>query len=91
MKHQQPPVRAPPWPADGPTPEPKGAEVLLRTVACGVCHSDVHLHEGFDLGAVRRYPWPEGASGLNYWRGGGPWPGRRQRDPQGFARGMPLD
>ncbi len=33
------------------TPEPVGTEVLLRTIACGVCHSDVHLwHGGFDLG-----------------------------------------
>lgn len=34
-----------------PLPEPKGAEVLLRVSACGVCHSDLHLSEGrFDLG-----------------------------------------
>ena len=33
------------------TPEPIGTEVLLKTIACGVCHSDVHLwHGGFDLG-----------------------------------------
>ena len=33
------------------TPEPQGKEVLLKTVACGVCHSDVHIHDGyFDLG-----------------------------------------
>ena len=33
------------------TPEPKGREVVLKTVACGVCHSDVHIHDGyFDLG-----------------------------------------
>jgi len=33
------------------TPEPQGAEVLVRVEACGVCHSDVHLWEGhFDLG-----------------------------------------
>ena len=25
------------------TPTPKGNEVLLKTVACGVCHSDVHI------------------------------------------------
>ena len=32
------------------TPEPKGKEVVLKTVACGVCHSDVHIHDGyFDL------------------------------------------
>jgi propanol-preferring alcohol dehydrogenase len=38
-----------------PTPEPQGSEVLLRVLACGVCHSDVHLWEGFyDLGGGKR-------------------------------------
>ena len=33
------------------TPEPKGSEVLLRVTACGVCHSDLHIWQGyFDLG-----------------------------------------
>ena len=33
------------------TPVPAGAEVLVKTVACGVCHSDIHLHDGgFELG-----------------------------------------
>lgn len=33
------------------TPVPQGTEVLLRMVACGVCHSDIHLHDGaFELG-----------------------------------------
>lgn len=32
-------------------PQPKGKEVLVRITACGVCHSDIHLHEGFfDMG-----------------------------------------
>jgi alcohol dehydrogenase, propanol-preferring len=36
---------------DYPTPEPKGTEVLIKIDACGVCHSDLHLWEGyFDLG-----------------------------------------
>ncbi len=36
-------------------PEPRGSEVLLRVDACGVCHSDVHLYDGyFDLGNSRR-------------------------------------
>lgn len=36
---------------DRPTPEPQGTEVLLRVEACGVCHSDLHIQEGyFDLG-----------------------------------------
>ena len=33
------------------TPVPKGTEVLIKMLACGVCHSDIHLHEGvFNLG-----------------------------------------
>jgi alcohol dehydrogenase, propanol-preferring len=32
-------------------PEASGSEVVLRVSSCGLCHSDVHLHEGyFDLG-----------------------------------------
>ncbi|HLL12574.1 MAG TPA: alcohol dehydrogenase [Rubrivivax sp.] len=31
------------------TPQPRGSEVLLRVGACGVCHSDVHLHDGYFL------------------------------------------
>jgi D-arabinose 1-dehydrogenase-like Zn-dependent alcohol dehydrogenase len=34
-----------------PTPEPKGTEVLLKTLAAGVCHSDLHIADGyFDMG-----------------------------------------
>jgi D-arabinose 1-dehydrogenase-like Zn-dependent alcohol dehydrogenase len=29
-----------------PTPEPTGAQVLLKVDACGVCHSDLHLWHG---------------------------------------------
>ena len=33
------------------TPVPQGTEVLLRVSHCGVCHSDLHLQDGyFDLG-----------------------------------------
>jgi D-arabinose 1-dehydrogenase-like Zn-dependent alcohol dehydrogenase len=33
------------------TPAPQGYEVIVRVGSCGVCHSDVHLHDGyFDLG-----------------------------------------
>ena len=32
-------------------PSPQGTEVVVRVGSCGVCHSDVHLHDGyFDLG-----------------------------------------
>ena len=38
-----------------PTPEPKGSEVLLKVLAAGVCHSDLHLAEGyFDLGGGKK-------------------------------------
>jgi D-arabinose 1-dehydrogenase-like Zn-dependent alcohol dehydrogenase len=37
------------------TPEPQGSEVIVRIGSCGVCHSDVHLHDGyFDLGGDAR-------------------------------------
>ena len=33
------------------TPAPQGTEVIVKVGSCGVCHSDVHLHDGyFDLG-----------------------------------------
>ncbi|MDH3231992.1 MAG: alcohol dehydrogenase [Alphaproteobacteria bacterium] len=37
------------------TPTPLGSQVLMKVGACGVCHSDVHLWEGyFGLGGDRR-------------------------------------
>ena len=36
-------------------PSPKGTELLVRIMACGVCHSDIHLTDGFfDLGNGKR-------------------------------------
>jgi D-arabinose 1-dehydrogenase-like Zn-dependent alcohol dehydrogenase len=41
--------------AERPTPEPRGTEVLLRTLGAGVCHSDVHIWEGYyELGGGKR-------------------------------------
>lgn len=38
-----------------PTPEPKGTEVLLKVLAAGVCHSDLHIADGwFDMGGGKR-------------------------------------
>lgn len=38
-----------------PTPEPKGTEVLLEVMHCGVCHSDIHIWEGwYDMGGGKR-------------------------------------
>ena len=41
-----------------PTPVPTGTEVLLKTHNAGVCHSDVHIHDGFfDLGGGNKFPF----------------------------------
>jgi alcohol dehydrogenase/propanol-preferring alcohol dehydrogenase len=38
-----------------PTPEPKGTEVLLEVTHCGVCHSDLHIWEGYyDMGGGKQ-------------------------------------
>jgi alcohol dehydrogenase, propanol-preferring len=38
-----------------PTPEPKGTEVLVQVTHCGVCHSDLHIWEGYyDLGGGKK-------------------------------------
>lgn len=32
-------------------PAPRGGEALVRVTGCGVCHSDIHIHDGkFDMG-----------------------------------------
>jgi alcohol dehydrogenase len=36
-------------------PKPVGAQVLVRIERCGLCHSDLHIHDGyFDLGGGRK-------------------------------------
>ena len=41
--------------AEKPTPKPVGREVLLRITAAGICHSDLHIQDGFfDLGQGER-------------------------------------
>jgi D-arabinose 1-dehydrogenase-like Zn-dependent alcohol dehydrogenase len=38
-----------------PIPEPQGSEVLIKITSCGVCHSDIHIWDGFfDLGGGKR-------------------------------------
>jgi D-arabinose 1-dehydrogenase-like Zn-dependent alcohol dehydrogenase len=38
------------------TPKPEGSEVLVRITRAGVCHSDVHIWDGyFDLGGGKRF------------------------------------
>ncbi len=40
---------------DAPVPEPTGTEVIVRIGHCGVCHSDLHLQDGyFDLGGGKQ-------------------------------------
>jgi len=40
---------------EAPTPAPEGSQVLVRVSHCGVCHSDIHLHDGyFELGDGKR-------------------------------------
>ena len=38
------------------TPKPQGSEVLVRITRAGVCHSDLHIWDGyFDLGGGKRF------------------------------------
>ena len=51
-----------------PTPEPQGTEILLETLYCGVCHSDIHiwggaLRSGWRPGDEPEGPWPDVAIG----------------------------
>jgi D-arabinose 1-dehydrogenase-like Zn-dependent alcohol dehydrogenase len=42
---------------EAPTPVPEGTQVLIAVRNAGVCHSDVHLHDGyFDLGGGNKLP-----------------------------------
>jgi D-arabinose 1-dehydrogenase-like Zn-dependent alcohol dehydrogenase len=42
------------------TPMPQGTEVLVKLKYCGVCHSDVHIRDGyFDLGGGKRLQMSE--------------------------------
>lgn len=37
------------------TPKPQGAEVLVRIERCGLCHSDLHIQDGYaDLGGGKK-------------------------------------
>lgn len=37
------------------TPEPQGSEILIKVSHCGVCHSDLHMVDGyFDLGGGKQ-------------------------------------
>ena len=46
---------APLRPIERPTPKPTGTEVLLKVLAAGVCHSDLHIWDGYyDLGGGKK-------------------------------------
>jgi alcohol dehydrogenase, propanol-preferring len=37
-------------------PDLKGTEILIRVTHCGVCHSDLHFHEGhYEMGGGKKY------------------------------------
>jgi D-arabinose 1-dehydrogenase-like Zn-dependent alcohol dehydrogenase len=41
-------------------PVPSGTEVLVKVKFCGVCHSDVHIRDGyFDLGGGKKFHMSE--------------------------------
>jgi D-arabinose 1-dehydrogenase-like Zn-dependent alcohol dehydrogenase len=43
------------------TPVPKGTEVVVKITRSGVCHSDVHIHDGhLDLGDGDKIDWTRG-------------------------------
>src|SRR5215207_1688963 len=65
-------------------PEPRGAEVLVRVARCGVCHSDVHLQDGYfsmgqdkrlDITAGRKLPFTLGHEIAGVIARAGPDPG----------------
>ena len=40
---------------EAPTPQPVGSQVLLKVLAAGVCHSDIHIWNGYyELGGGKR-------------------------------------
>ena len=64
-----------------PMPVPSGTEVLVRVRRSGVCHSDIHIQEGFfDLGEEgklemgARHEAAAGAGARVPGRGCRPWP-----------------
>ncbi|KAI9023913.1 alcohol dehydrogenase GroES domain protein [Hyaloraphidium curvatum] len=47
-----------------PMPKPKAGEVLIKVTSAGLCHSDIHVHDGYmDMGGGVKFPWA--AMGVN--------------------------
>ena len=41
--------------AEGDTPAPQGTQVLMKVLAAGVCHSDLHIWDGYyEVGGGRK-------------------------------------
>ncbi|MDP6566574.1 MAG: alcohol dehydrogenase [Alphaproteobacteria bacterium] len=53
-----------------PMPEPQGTEVLVRVTASGICHSDIHIWDGyFDLGGGNKLTLEDRGVGLPFTMG----------------------
>ena len=86
-------------PATIPTPEPTGEQVLVRVESAGVCHSDVHIWDGyFDLGGGNKVTLEQRgvAAALHHGprdrrRGGGAGAGREGRRGRQALRRLPVD
>ena len=60
IRYEAPDFGAPIAAAERVLPEPTGTEVVVAVSHCGVCHTDLHVHEGgYDLGAGRRMRFAE--------------------------------
>lgn len=56
--------------SDAADPEPTGTQVIVRVEACGVCHSDLHIWDGyFDLGGGNRVTLEDRGVGLPFTMG----------------------
>ena len=74
---------------DVPVSKPKSREVLVRTAACGVCHSDLHYIEGKYAAPLPTVLGHEAAGVVEAGRfRGAPFQARRPRDflPQRLLR-----
>jgi Zn-dependent alcohol dehydrogenase len=83
------------------TPTPQPGEILIKVLACGVCHSDLHIRQG-DMGShiFPRIPGHEvigtvvaiGGEGIGRWkvgdRVGGGWHGGHCGECKSCRRGL---
>src|SRR4051812_50147344 len=71
---------------EGETPKPRGTEVLMKMLAAGVWHSDLHIWDGYyEIGGGKKLnpspprgkrPLGMGPAKVREGRRGGPWPKR---------------